>query len=62
MTQIARVLGELTEERVGEVLPMLRTLKWIGGCEWDQVEPLVTPPLQPFINTRELSGHPVEVL
>ena len=62
MAQIARVLGELTEERVGEVLPMLRTLKWIGGCEWDEVEPLVTPPLQPFINARELSGHPVEVL
>jgi hypothetical protein len=62
MTQIARVLGELTEERAAEVLPMLRTMKWIGGCEWDEVEPFVTPPLQPFIDARELSGLPVEVV
>ena len=61
VTQIARVLGELTEERAAEVLPMLRAIIWCGSCEWDRVEQWVAPLLQPFIDARELSGHPVEV-
>ena len=61
ISQIAHVLGGLTEERAAEVLPMLRTIVWYGSCDWDEVEPWVIPLLQPFIDTRELSGHPVEV-
>jgi hypothetical protein len=59
--QVTGVLGELAEERAAEVLPMLRAIRWYGSCDWDEVEPLVIPLLQPFIDTRELSGHPVEV-
>ena len=59
--QVADLLGELAEERAGEVLPMLRAIRWYGSCDWDEVEPLVIPLLQPFIDARELSGHPVEV-
>jgi len=62
MSQIAHVLGDLTEERAAEVLPMLRTIVWYGLCDWDEVEPWVIPLLQPFIDARELSGHPVEVI
>jgi hypothetical protein len=54
---IARVLGELTRERAVEVLPMLHTLEVDSG----HVEHLVTPVLKPFIDTRQLSGHPVAV-
>jgi len=61
MSQIAHVLGDLTEERATEVLPTLRTIVWYGLCDWDEVEPWVIPLLQPFIDARELSGHPVEV-
>ena len=61
MSQIADVLGDLTEERATEVLPMLRTIVWYGDCDWDEVEPWVIPSLQPFIDARELSGHPVKV-
>ena len=61
VAQIARVLGELTEERAAEVLPMLRAIVWCGSCDWDEIEPWVTPLLQPFIDARELSGHPLEV-
>jgi len=61
MSQIAHVLGDLTEERAAEVLPMLRTIVWYGSCNWDEVEPCVIPLLQPFIDARELSSHPVEV-
>ena len=55
--ELARVLGELSGESVVEVLPMLHTLK-LG--RFDRVEPfkLVTS-LKPFIDTRQLSGHPV---
>jgi len=60
IVQVARALGELTQERAAEVLPMLRAIIWFGGLNWDEVEPWVIPPLQPFINARELSGHPVE--
>lgn len=56
--QIARVLGDLTGVRTAEVLPMLHTLVLRG---FDQVEPLVTPLLKPFIDARQLWGHPVTV-
>ena len=59
--QIAHVLGDLTEERAAEVLPMLRTIVWCGSCDWDEVEAWVVPLLQPFIDAREISGHPVEL-
>ena len=56
LRQITRVLGELTEERAAEVLPMLRAMKLFGTCDWDEVEPWVTPLLQPFID-----GHKYDV-
>jgi hypothetical protein len=59
--QVASVLAELAEERAGELLPMLRAIVWSGGCDWDEVRPLVGPLLQPFIDARERLGHPVEV-
>jgi hypothetical protein len=62
VVQVACVLGELAEERAAEVLPMLRTFGWSGGCNWDEIEPQVGPLLQPFIDARELLGHPVECL
>lgn len=52
LLQIARALGELTEERAAEVLPMLSAMKWFG-CDWDEVEPWVTPLLQPFIDAHK---------
>ena len=61
VVQVARVLGELAEENAGEALPMLRAFGWFGGCNWDEIAPQVTPLLQPFIDARELLGHPVEV-
>ena len=61
MSQIAHVLGDLTEERAAEVLPMLRTIVWDGDCDWDEVEPWLIPLLQPLIDARELSCYPVEV-
>jgi len=62
MSQIAHVLGDLTEERAAEVLPTLHTIEWWGLCDWNEVEPWVIPPLQPFIDAREQLGHPVEVM
>jgi hypothetical protein len=62
MIQIVHALGELMEERATEFFPMLCAMKWVGGYDWDEVEPLVTPLLQPFIDACELLGHPVEVL
>ena len=50
--EVARVLGELSGESVVEVLPMLHTLTL---DKFDRVEPL----LKPFIDARQLSGHPV---
>jgi len=61
MDQIADVLGDLTEERASEVLPMLRTIQWVPDFDWDEVEPWLIPILQPFIDAREISCHPVEV-
>jgi hypothetical protein len=55
---IARVLGGLTGERAVEMLPMLHTLVLNA---FDDVEHLVTPLLKPFIDTRQLSDHPVVV-
>ena len=60
MDQVAHVLADLTGERAAEVLPMLRTIGWYGDCDWDEVEPWLIPLLQPFIDARELSVHPVE--
>jgi hypothetical protein len=59
--QVASVLGELAEQRAAEVLPMLRVIVWRDGGDWDEVEPEVGRLLQPFIDARELLGHPVEV-
>jgi len=61
MSQIAHVLGDLTEERAAEVLPMLCIIVWYGSGDWDEVEPWLIPLLQPFIDARERSGHPMEV-
>ena len=58
--QVARVLGDLTGVRTAEVLPMLHTLV-SKEFESDRVEPLVTPLLKPFIDARQLWGHPVTV-
>ena len=59
LKQVARVLGELSEERAAEVLPMLDTIIFFTMTIWDGVEPSSTPLLQPFIDARQLSGHPV---
>jgi hypothetical protein len=56
--QIASALGELTWERVAEVLPMLHTI-WLAW--FDRVESLVIPLLNPFIDARRLLDRPVEV-
>jgi len=61
-SQIARVLGDLTEERDAEVLPMLYTIMYDGSRNWDEVESWLIPLLQPFLDARELLGHPVEVI
>jgi len=58
--QVTHILADLTEERAAEVLPMLRTIGWYGDCDWDEVEPWLIPLLQPLIDARELSCHPVE--
>ena len=52
--EVARVLGELSGESVVEVLPILHTLR-LTLDRFDRVEPL----LKPFIDARQLSGHPV---
>jgi len=55
---IAYVLGGLTAERAAEVLPMLHTVML---HEPEEIEPLVTHLLRPFIDARRLSDHPVAV-
>jgi hypothetical protein len=54
---VARVLGELTEERATEVLPVLDTLV-LGVSR--PVRPLQSI-IRPFFTTRQRSNHPVTV-
>ena len=54
---IAHALGELTEERVAEVLPLLRSLS-IGG---PQPNGVILGGIEPFVTARQLSGHPITV-
>ena len=65
LNQIARVLGERTDERAADVLPMLDTIMWLDKtcCDpvWDQVKSWLFPLVQPFVDARKLLGHPVVV-
>jgi len=66
LKQIARVLGELTDERAADVLPMLDTIiMWLDRSYrhpvWDQVKAWLFPLVQPFVDARQLLGHPVVV-
>jgi len=65
LRQIARVLGELTDERAADVLPMLDTIVWSDKTYWDplwdQVKSWLFPLVQPFLDARQLLGHPVVV-
>ena len=65
LRQIARVLGELTDERAADVLPMLDTIVWLDKTYWDplwdQVKSWLFPLVQPFLDARQLLGHPVVV-
>jgi hypothetical protein len=55
---IIRVLGDLTEERAAEVMPLLGLIV-LGPLK---VEPWVTPVIGRFVDMRELSDHPVRLL
>ena len=65
LKQIARVLGELTDEGAAAVLPMLDTIMWFDKTYWDPVwDPVKSwlfPIVQPFVDARQLLGHPVVV-
>ena len=55
---VAYILSELTVLRAAEVLPMLHTVVFHG---LEQIKPMVTPVLRPFIDARMLSDRPVAV-
>jgi hypothetical protein len=61
LSQVARVLGELTDERAAEVLPVLDSIVWFDQTIWDQVKAWLFPLVQPFVDTRQLLGRPVVV-
>ena len=61
LKQVVRVLGELTDERAGEVLPMLDAIVFFDKSIWDQVRSWLFPLVQPFVDARQLSGRPVVV-
>jgi len=61
LNQIARVLGELTDDRAADVLPMLDTIAPYSKTVWDQVKSWLVPLMQPFVDARQLLDHPVVV-
>jgi len=63
LKHIARVLGGLTDERAADVLPLLDTIVWFDNWDpvWDQVKSWLLPLVQPFVDARQLLGHPVVV-
>ena len=61
LNQIARVLGGLTDERAADVLPMLDTIGSYDETVWDEVKSWLIPLVQPFVDARQLLGHPVIV-
>jgi len=61
LKQIAHVLGELTDDRAADVLPMLDTIAPYSKTVWDEVKSWLVPLLQPFVDARQLLDHPVVV-
>jgi len=61
LNRIARVLGELTDDRAADVLPMLDTIGSYDQTVWNQVKSWLITLVQPFVDARQLLGHPVVV-